>query len=42
MPIAIYSSKDEADDVLVYDEDSVKDGALGELVGCNLLKLLLE
>ena len=42
VPIAIYSSKDEADDVLVYDEDSVKDGALGELVGCNLLKLLLE
>ena len=42
VPIAIYSSKDEADDVLVYDEDSVKDGALGELIGCNLLKLLLE
>ncbi len=42
VPIAIYSSKDEADDVMVYDEDSVKDGALGELVGCNLLKLLLE
>ena len=42
VPIAIYSSKDEADNVLVYDEDSVKDGALGELVGCNLLKLLLE
>ena len=42
VPIAVYSSKDKADDVLVYDEDSVKDGALGELVGCNLLKLLLE
>ena len=42
VPIAIYSSKDEADVVLVYDEDSVKDGALGELIGCNLLKLLLE
>ncbi|MBO6105295.1 MAG: cofactor-independent phosphoglycerate mutase, partial [Methanobrevibacter sp.] len=42
VPIAVYSSKDEAYYVLVYDEDSVKDGALGELVGCNLLKLLLE
>ena len=42
VPIAIYSTKDEADDVLVYDEDSVKDGALGKLTGCNLLKLLLE
>ena len=42
VPIAIYSSKDEADDVLLYDEDSVKEGALGELIGCNLLKLLLE
>ena len=41
VPIAIYSSKDEADDVLVYDEDSVKDGALGELVGCNLIIILL-
>lgn len=42
VPIAIYSSNGEADDVEVYDEDSVKDGALGEMVGCNLLKLLLE
>ena len=42
VPIAIYSTVDEADDVEVYDEDSVKEGALGELVGCNLLKLLLE
>ena len=42
VPIAIYSSKDEPDEVLVYDEDSVKDGALGEMVGCNLINLLLE
>ena len=41
-PIAIYSSKDEADAVSVYDEDSVKNGALGELTGCDLLNLLLE
>ena len=42
VPIAIYSSKDDPDEVLVYDEDSVKDGALGEMVGCNLINLLLE
>ena len=42
VPIAIYSSKDEADAVSVYDEDSVKNGALGELTGCDLLNLLLE
>ena len=28
--------------VEVYDEDSVRQGALGEIVGCNLMKLLLE
>lgn len=42
VPIAIYSTVDEPDDVQVYDEDSVKEGSLGELTGCNLLKLLLE
>lgn len=42
VPLAVYSSNGEADDVSVYDEDSVKDGALGELTGCNLLKLLLD
>jgi len=42
IPIAIYSSKDTPDDVEVYDEDSVKEGSLGELTGCNLLKLLLN
>lgn len=42
IPIAVYSSNGEADSVEVYDEDSVKQGALGEIVGCNLMKLLLE
>ena len=42
VPLAVYSSNGEADDVSVYDEDSVKDGDLGELTGCNLLKLLLD
>lgn len=42
VPITIYDSTGEADSVEVYDEDSVKDGALGELVGCNLLNILLN
>ena len=42
IPIAVYSSNGEADSVEVYDEDSVRQGALGEIVGCNLMKLLLE
>lgn len=42
IPIAVYSSSGEADSVEVYDEDSVKEGALGEIVGCNLMKLLLD
>lgn len=43
VPVAIYDSTDveNADSVQVYDEDSVKDGALSELVGCNLLNILL-
>lgn len=44
VPVAIYDSTDveNADSVQVYDEDSVKDGALSELVGCNLLNILLD
>mgnify|MGYP003315471425 CR=1 FL=1 len=42
VPVTIYDSTGEADSVECYDEDSVKDGALGELVGCNILNLLLN
>ena len=42
VPLAIYDSTGEADSVQAYDEDSVKDGALGELIGHNLLNILLD
>lgn len=44
VPIAIYDSTDvgNADSVQVYNEDAVKDGALSEITGCNLLKILLD
>ena len=42
VPIAIYDSNGVPDSIQVYDEDSVKNGALGELIGCNLLNILLD
>ncbi|MDL2271079.1 cofactor-independent phosphoglycerate mutase [Methanobrevibacter sp. OttesenSCG-928-I08] len=43
VPITIYSSlEDDIDEVTSYDEESVKKGSLGDMIGHNLINFLIE